>query len=65
MGELLNEPILDSHVSQTEELQIADHRVGSSSGLVTIVVMNLFYLSWQRGERNATLVETTSGATLF
>ena len=51
MGGLSNEPILDCHVAQTEALHIGDHRLGtsfggSSSGLVTILVMTLFLLGY-------------------
>ena len=51
MGGLTNELILDTYVHQTEGSQIGDHRLnqciiwGSSSGLVTIVVMNLFNIT--------------------
>ena len=34
MGGLSNEPIRDPHVPQTEELQIGDHRLSTSCGVV-------------------------------
>ena len=34
MGRLSNGPIPDSHVSQTEGLQIGDHRLSTSCGVV-------------------------------
>ena len=48
MGGLPNEPIPDTHVSQTEGSKIGDHRLNttrrSSRGLINIVVMTLFVL---------------------
>ena len=34
MDELSNEPIPDSHIPKTEGLQIGDHRLSSSCGVV-------------------------------
>ena len=41
MGGLPKEPIPDPHEPQTEGLQIGDHRLSTSSSLITIVVMTL------------------------
>ena len=53
MGGLSNGAIPDSHEPQTEELQIGDHRLSTSCGVVerpiTIVVMTLLWTNSELG----------------